>query len=210
VKLVIFGATGGTGKQLVERALAAGHDVTAAARRPEAIETKHDKLRVVKADVLDPAQVADAIAGAEVVLSAIGPANNKKPGTLMSEGTRHMLAGCQQHGVRKFVFESGLMVGDGRGLGPFAKMAVGTFRWLNKALTAEKRIAEAAIRESGLDWVIVRPGNLDHSPPTGKYKTGVDLRINPAKKLSHSDVAAFMLTAAGDPALVHTVQDIGY
>jgi uncharacterized protein YbjT (DUF2867 family) len=206
---VVFGATGGTGRQVVERALAAGHDVIAAARRPEAIE-KTDRLRVVKADALDAASVEAAIAGGDAVLSAIGPANNKQPGTLISEGTKHMLAACAKTGVRRFVFESGLMVGDGAGLSWLGRRAVGVFRWANRALCADKRVAEAAIRDSALDWVIVRPVSLVDGPASGSYTTGVDARVNITKKLAHADVAAFMIACAGDPAVVHTVQDIGH
>lgn len=210
MKIVIIGATGGTGSQVVQCALAQGHDVTAVARRPEAVTTTHDRLRVVKGDVLDAASIAAAIAGADAVISAIGPANNRKPGTLISEGTKHMVAACQQHGVRRFVFESGLMVGEARGLSWFGRRALGLFRWINKALTMDKRLAEATIQASPLEWVIVRPVVLDHSPPTGTYKAGTDIRLNVMKKLSHADVADYMLKAAADPSVVRTIQDLGH
>lgn len=210
MKLVVFGATGGTGSQVVERGLAAGHEVTAVARRPEAIARTHDHLRVVKGDVLDAASVATALAGADAVLSAIGPANNKQPGTLISEGTKHILAACAQHGVRRYVFESGIMVGDGRGLSWFGRRAVGMFRYANRALCADKRIAEDAIRASELDWVIVRPVSLVDGAASGGYVTGVDARLHVATKLTHADVAHFMVECASDPAVVRTIQDIGH
>src|SRR5438105_10420169 len=108
MKLVVFGATGGTGKQIVARGLELGHDVTAVARKPEAVATRHDHLRVVRGDVLDAGSVAAAVAGADAVLSAIGPVNNKQPGTLISDAIKHMVTACEQAGVRRLVFESGL------------------------------------------------------------------------------------------------------
>jgi putative NADH-flavin reductase len=210
MKLVVFGATGGTGKQIVTAGLAAGHEVVAVARRPEAIATTHDRLRVVKGDVLDAASVGAAIAGSEAVLSAIGPSNNKQPGTLISEGIVHIVAACATANVRRLVFESGIMVGDGHGLSLFNRTALGLFRRLNGALAADKRIAEQTIRDSTLDWVIVRPVSLDDSPATGSYKTGVDIRLRLATKLSHADVADFMVKAASDPSVVRTIQDIGH
>jgi putative NADH-flavin reductase len=210
MKLVVFGATGGTGSQLVERALAVGHDVAAVARRPEAIARTHDRLRVVKGDVLDAASVAACVAGADAVLSAIGPANNKQPGTLISDGAKHIVAACAQHGVRRFVFESGIMVGDGRGLSWLGRRGVAMFRFANRALCADKRIAEDAIRASELDWVIVRPVSLIDGAATGSYVTGVDARVHVAKKLSHADVAHFMVECATNPAVVRTIQDIGH
>jgi putative NADH-flavin reductase len=210
MKIVVFGATGGTGKQLVERALAEGHDVVAVARRPEAITVKHAHLHVMKGDVLDPSSMTAAVAGADAVLSAIGPANGKQPGTLISIGVKHIVEACARAGVRRFVFESGLMVGDGRGLSVFGRLAISIYRSLYKKLCADKRVAEATIKESSLDWVIVRPVGLDDGPATGKYRAGVDIRLSPTKKLSHADVAEFMVKAAVKPELVHTIQDIGH
>jgi putative NADH-flavin reductase len=184
--------------------------VVAVARRPEAITTTHPRLTVVKGDVLDAASVGAAIAGSEAVLSAIGPSNNKQPGTVISEGVVHIVAACATANVRRLVFESGIMVGDGRGLSLFGRTALGVFRRLNGALAADKRIAEQTIRDSALDWVIVRPVSLDDSPATGSYRTGVDIRLRIAKKLSHADVAEFMIKATSDPSVVHTIQDIGH
>ncbi len=210
MKLVVFGATGGTGKRVVERGLAEGHEVVAVARKPEAIALTHAKLRVVKGDVLDPASVAAALAGADAALSSVGPANNKQPGTLISEGMKHIVAACERAGVKRFVFESGLVAGDGSGLSFFSRMGVAIFRSLNKALCADKRVAEATIIASSLDWVIVRPPTLNDSAPRGDFSHGVAARVNAARSMSHADVAAFMITCAVDPALARTIQTIGH
>lgn len=210
MKIVVFGATGGTGSQVIERGLAGGHDMIAAARRPEAITTKHDKLRVVKADVLDAASVEAAVAGADAIISTIGPADNKKPGTLISRGVDNMIAAAKKTGVRRFVFESGIMVGDGRGLSFFGRIGVSFYRRMNRALCEDKRVAEAAIRASDLDWVIVRPPTLVHEPAKGGYKFGVDARLAVMKPLSHADAAEFLLRTASEPTFVRTIQDVGY
>ena len=210
MKLVVFGATGGTGRRVVERGLAEGHEVVAVARKPEAITTTHAKLRVVRGDVLDPASVAAAITGADAVLSSVGPANNKQPGTLISEGMKHIVAACERVGVKRFVFESGLMVGDGSGLSLFSRMGVSIYRSMNKALCTDKRLAEATITASSLDWVIVRPPNLNDAAPRGTFLHGVDAPVSAARSMSHADVAAFMITCAADPALARTIQTIGH
>src|SRR5690242_5437675 len=171
MKIVVFGATGGTGKRVVERALAAGHEVTAIARRPEAVATAHDKLRVVRGDVLDRASVAEVVRGADAVISTIGPSDNKKPGTVISEGIANMVHACEAVGVRRLVFESGLMVGTGAGLSPLARLALAIYRRGYRALVEDKRKAEAALSGSSLEFVIVRPPTLDDSPPTGAYRS---------------------------------------
>jgi uncharacterized protein YbjT (DUF2867 family) len=210
MKLVVFGATGGTGRRVVERALAEGHHVVAVARKPEAISTTHDHLTVVKGDVLDAASVEAALVGADAALSSVGPASNKQPGTLISDGMKTIVAACQGTGVKRFVFESGLMVGDGAGLSLFSRIGVSIYRSLNKALCVDKRIAEAMIQASPLEWVIVRPPSLDDSAARGDFKHGVEASINAAKKMSHADVAAFMITCATDPSLARTIQTIGH
>jgi putative NADH-flavin reductase len=210
MRVVIFGSTGGTGKQLIARGLERGHHVVAVARRPESITVKHERLTVMKGDVLDAASVAAAVQGADAVISAIGPADNKTPGTLMSDGTRNMLAGCATAGAKRFIFESGLMVGDGRGLSFFGRSAVAFFGWLNSKLRDDKRIAEAAITASGLDWVIVRPPVLAEGAPTGKFVCAVDAAISPAKKLSFPDVADCLLDVTANASLSRVVLTVGH
>jgi nucleoside-diphosphate-sugar epimerase len=209
MKVIVFGATGGTGKNVVERALAAGHDVVAVARKPEAVAAR-DRLRVVKGDVLDAASVEAALAGTDAVICAIGPSSNSKPGTLISDGTRNLLAGCAKQGVRRFVFESGMVVSDGSELSLAGRFALGVFRRVYPKLYADKVIAEAAVQASGLDWVIVRPPVLDHSAPTGKYLAGPRARIFPGTALSHADCAEVLIKATVEPAWVKQVINVGY
>ncbi|HET9989792.1 MAG TPA: NAD(P)H-binding protein [Kofleriaceae bacterium] len=208
MKLVVFGATGGTGRCILDLALAAGHDVLALARKPEAI-TLRDHLAVEKGDVLDAGDVASAVQGADAVLSAFGPANNKQPGTLMSQGVANIVAGCTQHGVKRFVFESGLMCSDGSELGLFSRLGVKLVGGIYSALRDDKRNAEQTIIASALDYVIVRPPVLSNDPARGDYKHGAGIAINAAAKLPHADVADFMVKCVSDPAVARTVQNIG-
>jgi uncharacterized protein YbjT (DUF2867 family) len=96
--VVVFGASGRTGRLLVEQALAAGHAVTAFVRDPARLPVTHARLRVVRGDVRDPQRVAEAVAGQDAVLSALGP--NKPEFDAMALGARHILAAMGRHGVR--------------------------------------------------------------------------------------------------------------
>lgn len=210
MKIAVFGSTGGTGKRVVEQALAAGHEVIAVARRPDAITVQHASLRVVKGDVIDAASVAAALEGADAVISAFGPPDNSKPGTLMSTGIANIVAGCAQKNVRRFVFESGLMCSDGTGLSFASRMGVGFFGWWYRAMRDDKRIAERSIVGSKIPhWVIVRPPGLSDAPGTGKYVEGVDAPVDATKALPHADVAAFLIRAATDDAYAKTIRAIG-
>jgi uncharacterized protein YbjT (DUF2867 family) len=210
MKIAVFGATGGTGKRLVELALEKGHDVVAAARKPDAVKAKHDNLTVVKADVLDRASLVAAIEGVDAVISTFGPADNKNPGTLMSEGVKNLVTACEERGVSHFVFESGLMVGDRDGLSLFSRIGVAIYGWMNSKLRADKELAENAIRASKLShWVIVRPPALDDSPARGEYIHGERAAVSAAKKMSHADVAAFLLRTTAEAEFAHTIQRVG-
>lgn len=210
MNLIVFGATGGTGARLVERGLAAGHTVTAFARRPAAITLRHDRLKVSQGDVLQPDSVAAAMQGQHAALSALGPPAGSKPGTLISTGTTNILSAMQQHGVKRLIFESGLMVGDAHGMALPKRLLIALFRRLNHALYVDKVLAERLVRESGLDWTIVRPPNLKHVPARGGWRVGEDLDIDLLSGLSHADVADFMVQALADASRVGKVLDISY
>ncbi len=210
MKVVVFGANGGSGKRVVDVALAAGHEVIAAVRSPDKVAAK-DKLHAVKADVLERASVVAALEGADAVISTFGPADNKNPGTLLSEGVANIVAACEERGVQRFVFESGLMVGDRDGLSLVSRIGVAVFGWLNSKMRADKERAESTIRASKLShWVIVRPPSLDDSPAKGGYIFGERAAVNATKAMSHADVAAFLLRCATEDEFAKATQRVGH
>ena len=209
MRIAIFGATGGTGKNVVDRVLSTGHDAVAAARRPEAVAPR-DHLEVRKADVLDAASLEGALVGVDAVICVIGPASNSKPGTLISEGTKNLVAACEKAGVRRFVFESGMIMSDGSELTFLGRSAVSLFGMIFPKLKADKFLAEATITASGLDWVIVRPPALDHSAATGKFVAGPKVAVMAAKSLSHADCAEALVRAATEPDWVKQVVNLGW
>jgi putative NADH-flavin reductase len=210
MKLAIFGSTGGTGRELVQAALAQGHEVAAFARTPSKLNLTHERLRVVQGNVSDAGAVAAALAGQDAALCCVGPAKGEPPGTVISTATKNILAGMKQQGVKRLVFESGLMVGDGRGMALPFRVFLAVYRAMNRALYEDKVIAEAAIRESGLEWVIVRPPGISHAPARGNFRIGPDLRQNNTKLISHADVAAGMLACATSDQWLKQTVDIAY
>ena len=97
MKLIVFGATGGTGRQVVETALSAGHTVTAVARRPEALALRHDRLVVLRGDVLEPATFAQPLAGQDTVVSALG-VRSRAPTTVFSAGVSNIMQAMKAGG----------------------------------------------------------------------------------------------------------------
>ena len=192
MKLVIFGATAGTGRELLSQALEQGHTVSAFARDPAKLDDiEHASLKIARGDVLDPAAVESAVAGQEAALSTIGA--GAKRTTLREEGTRNIVEAMQKTGVKRLVCQSSLGVGDSRAnLSFFTRFViVGVF--LRHAFADHER-QEAVVRHSALDWTIVRPPHLKDGPRTGVYRHGfatTDKQIR--GEISRADVADFIL-----------------
>ena len=107
MKIVLWGATGLTGREVLDQALEGGHEMKAVVRKPSMIETKHTNLSVVQGDVLNPQSVQEAVAGGEVVISALGSgstlAQARKPTTVYSEGFANIVAAMRKHAIRRFI-----------------------------------------------------------------------------------------------------------
>jgi putative NADH-flavin reductase len=192
MRIVIFGATGGTGRELVVQALQRGHDVTAFVRTPGKVATVDSRLRVVQGDIQRSESIHAVIPGHDAVLSALG-SRTLGPTTLLSEAARTTMDAMQAHAVRRVVWESSLGVGETRGrLGPL-------YNWLLLPLLlrhifADKERQEAIIRATPLEWTIVQPASLTNGPRTGRYRLGAEAapgRLFP--RISRADVAHFML-----------------
>jgi putative NADH-flavin reductase len=192
VKVLIIGATGGTGRQLVEQALAAGHEVTALVRDPEKIRALHERLRVVQGDILDFNSLDLAVAGQGAVLSSLGTKSVFKPVMVFSEGTSNLLRAMTKHGVRRLICITGIGAGDSRGHGGFFYDKI-ILPIVLKRIYQDKDKQEELIRKSDRDWSIVRPGFLTNGPPKGNYRVLTDLTGVTSGRISRADVAAFML-----------------
>jgi uncharacterized protein YbjT (DUF2867 family) len=208
MRITVFGATGGTGRQVVERALALGHDVVAVARRPEAV-TPASRLTVHAGDVLDPASVARAVDGSDAVIICIGPTKNFSPGTIVSEGLSNIIAGCRRAGVERIVFQSGILMSDGAELSTPNRLAIRVLRRIYAKACADKAIAERALRQSDLDWVIVRASGLRHAPATLKYSAGPGARISPLLALPYADCADCLVRATSEPTWARHIINVG-
>jgi putative NADH-flavin reductase len=209
MKLLIFGSTGGTGRELVKQALEQGHSVTAYARNLTKLdEIQHASLQVVRGDVLDPAGVESAVAGKEAVLSTIGAGAGRT--SLREEGTRNIVKAMEKAGVERFICQSSLGVGDSRAnLRIFTKYIIVTI-FLRHAFADHER-QEAVVKQSSLAWTIVRPPHLRNGPRTGAYRHGfptTDTRIK--GNISRADVADFMLKQLADDTYVHRTPGVSY
>jgi putative NADH-flavin reductase len=209
VKLVIFGSTGGTGRQLLEQALDDGHAVTAHARSPERLGAlEHPNLSVARGDVLDAPGVERSVAGQDAVLCAIGAGPERT--TLREDGTRNIVAAMERTGVSRLLCLSSLGVGDSRANLPFFTRYVIVAIFLRHAFADHER-QEAVVRKSSLEWTIVRPPHLKDGPRTGEYRHGfppTDRNIR--GWISRADVADFMLGQLTDDSYIRRAPGVSY
>ncbi|MCB1328900.1 MAG: SDR family oxidoreductase [Maritimibacter sp.] len=191
MKTIVFGATGQIGRLAVENLLADGHTVTAFARHPEALGLDHPALRLQAGDALNPEDVSQAIAGQEAVVVTLGAGAARKS-KIRSEGTRNVIAAMQAHGVRRLVCQSTL--------GAHESWANLNFYWkrimfglLLRPVHRDHELQEVLVRESGLDWTIVRPSAFADGPATGRFRVGFGpSEQGLALKISRADVADFL------------------
>jgi putative NADH-flavin reductase len=204
MKLTIFGATGATGTCLVQQALSAGHQVTAVVRDPARLAVPaQERLRVVTADVLDPAAISPAVDGADAVTTAVGPGTGAS--TLRQDSTRSIIQAMQKTGTRRLLMVSGSVVAD-EGESPFTRYLLKPLvrRTFLRHVYADMRRAEDEIHDSSLDWTIIRPPALTNKPARGTYRTATDRNLPHGFTISRADLAACMLSLLDDPATRHT------
>jgi len=217
MKLTIFAATGGIGRQLLGQAVAAGHDVTAVVRNPEKLSG--EAVRVVRADLAaaDPAALELAVGGADAVLSGLGPRSNAEAG-IASRGTSAIVAAMQATHVRRIAVVSAAPVGTvpspGRPKPPRHDPGDGFFmrHLLSPAVKAafgkvyaDLALMEDILRDSGLDWTVVRPPRLSSRPGTGRYRTAYGQNVRGGWIVPRADVAHLMLGVLGQPETVKQV-----
>lgn len=203
MKLTVLGPTGSTGEQIVRQALAAGHEVIAVARRPDAIAPTDPRLRVVLGDVLDPASLHDAVVGADAVLSALGSRQANRPTEVYSAGTASVLAAMRDAGVRRFVGVTAVPVGPDDQKSALDRYLVHPLlhRFFGGGYDDMRRM-EDLLANSDLDWTIFRPPRLTNGASTGRYRIAIDVPLPRARSVSRADLAAAMLAAVQEPALV--------
>lgn len=207
MKLVIFGATGSIGREVVNQALSQGHTVTAFAREASKVGIEHPNLRIALGDVRDPVSVENAIQGHDAVLCSIGAG---RKGNVRTEGTRNIINAMEKLGIRRLICQSSLGVGNSRGnLNAFWKYIM--FGLLLRPAYADHVRQEEYVRQSNLDWTIVRPGAFIDGERTGQYRHGFPGTDKTTKMtISRSDVADFMLRQLLDTKYLYRSPGLSY
>jgi putative NADH-flavin reductase len=184
MNVLVFGATGGTGRQVVEQARAAGHEVTAFTRAAHGDVTA------------DRDTVARALRGQDAVISTLGRGNSFRSHQLMSRSMDVILPAMEREGVRRLIVMSSLGVGDSYELAPLLPKIF--FRLFLRYIYADKEIADDFVRRSSLDWTLVYAAKLTDGPLTGRYRAGERLELRGMPKISRADVAELIVKQLTD------------
>jgi putative NADH-flavin reductase len=207
LSIVVFGANGPTGRLLVSHALAAGHQVIAVTRRPDKFPQQHPNLTVARADVLDASAVEGVVSGADAILSTLGAPYGRKQVAVYSVGVRNILTAMERHQVRRLVVVSSSATDPKpyADAGFFFNRVVQPFvvNLLGKTVYEDMRRMEELIRNTEVDWTIVRPSGLFDTDFVSDYELAEDHIAG--RFTARSDLAAAMLAQVDDERYVRKI-----
>lgn len=199
MNVAIFGSTGKTGIELVKQALEQGHSVTAFVRDPARLAVENDNLTVVTGDVFNPSSVVKAIEGQDAVICALGAGSDLKKTTVRTTGTINIINSMQKNNIKRLIVVTAMGVGESwNTLSFFNKFFFAT---LLRSSRDDHETQEAAVKESGLDWTIVRPSGLTETPRTGIYDVGENI-LATTSKIARADVADLIIKEVEENALI--------
>lgn len=206
MRTLICGATGNIGRLAVDKALEAGHEVTAFARSPEKLNTNHQKLHKAPGNVMEAASLQSVMPGHEAVIIVFGAPLNwstiTKVPDLCTIGTRNVINSMQQENVKRLVCMTGIGTGDSRGHGRLVFDSL-ILPLLLGRIYKDKNRQEKEVMQSNLDWTIVRPTELTDESESADYQVLIDLEGKRANTIPRADVADFLVKQVDSDRYLH-------
>jgi len=210
LRILVLGANGGIGRQVVELALKTGHHVTALLRNPANLPLTHTNLEVVKGDIMQPATFEGYLQNQQAVISAIG-VKGTGPTTLYSEGNRNLLNAMKKAGIGRAFFISASAIEISPVLPFYARFAAKYIvQRILRNMYADIRTMEKLVKESDTNWTIMRPPRLTNKPATGHYRFAINHFLKNSLSISRADVAHFMIHNINNEATRKATIEIGY
>lgn len=196
MKLVVAGATGRTGRLIVQQGLARGHHVHALARNPAAFTPGHANFAVTRADVRSRAGLDEAVAGCDAVLSALGIGTSRQKTVVYSAGVANLLGAMQACNTDRIVVISAAPVGPREEQPALERRLVMPIldRFFG-ATYEDMRKMEETLALSTANWTALRPPRLLDKPPIGAYRISTSGPLPKARSLRFADLATAMLDA---------------
>ncbi|HEX9182437.1 MAG TPA: NAD(P)H-binding protein [Burkholderiales bacterium] len=209
MRLLVLGATGGTGLEVLRQALAQGHELTAFARDPAKLTVADARLQVIPGALpADATPLEAALSGRDAVVCSLGVRNALKSGGLIANAMRVLVPAMERARVRRLLLVSANGVGETYASSPLLPRIM--YRLLLSDIFADKAAGEAIVRASSLEWTIAYPVLLTDGPRTGRYRAGEALELRGMPKISRADVADFLLRELADRAFVRKGAVLSY
>jgi putative NADH-flavin reductase len=205
MKIAVFGATGGTGREVVTQALDVGHYVTAVARNLAAIAIQHEHLRALQGDVLAPESLPQAVAGQDAVVFVVGAAD-RLPTKIYSVGVMNVLLAMRDARVRRLICVSASGLDPGVWIQKL--IAKPLLWWLFRHGYTDMSHMEIIVKASDVDWTILRPPRLTNRERSGRYKVAVNEQLSDGWTISRADLADYIVKHLHDPATHRAVVEL--
>jgi putative NADH-flavin reductase len=209
MKLTVIGASRGIGLKVVEQAIEKGYDATALVRDPSSMPFAHRNLDITQGDVLERETLKDAVKGSDALVFTVGIMPTRTPVRVFSEGTRNVLDAMKETGVKFLIAVTGMGAGDSKGYWGFAYRFIYSLASI-KTIYEDKDRQERLIKESDIEWIIVRPAFLTDGPLTGRYQVLTDMKIIRPGSISRADVAHFILKQIFSPSYLKQAPIVMY
>ena len=210
-KIIVFGATGGTGKVTVTEALQNGWGVTVIIRNPSAFEIKHSNLKIVKGDVMQSSTFAKEIIGNDAVISCLGVGTSLKPTTVYSAGTKNILEAMKNANVQRLICISAGGVETTKQMGFFIRTLTKVLlQRILKNLYADMRLMEDIVSGTNINYTIMRPARLTTGKQKRKYRIAINSHIKMPWSISKTDLAHAMLSLIDNPITFKSIIEIAY
>ena len=208
--ILVFGASGGTGLEVVEQALEAGHKVTAILRHPDKFPIRHEQLRIIKGDVLNSITYENTFFGMDVVISCLGT-RNREATVVYSQGVTNILQAMQKVGMDRIICLSAGAVEIAPNTSFIMKFLMkNILQKLFKYSYADMLLMEGILHGSNLNWTVIRPPRLLNGDRTGKYRTSINEIIPNMSSLNRADLADYIIHHLDDEKTYKSKVEISY
>ncbi|MGO1242729.1 MAG: NAD(P)-dependent oxidoreductase [Sphingobacterium sp.] len=210
MNIFLFGATGGTGKEILIKLLERKHQVFVLARNPEVLNITNDNLKIIKGSIYNPETYQNELSQCDLVISALGTGTSRKPTEIYSKGGQQIITEMQKANVKRLIT---LTAGAFDHTDPATQSFIVKYivQPLFKNIYSDMQKWETILENStGIDWTIVRPSRLMNGKEKGKYRVQLDHCPKGGRKINRSDLAHFIVKQVNSNQYVHKKVAIAY
>jgi len=209
-KIVVFGATGGTGKFVVEQALEVGCQVTVIVRNPDKFAIINKNLEIIKGDVLQPITFEKSVKGKDAIISCLG-SNRKKPTTVYSQGVTNIAIAMGKAGIKRIIcISAGAVIVPPNSSFMIKFVVKNILQRLFKYIYTDMLLMETVLSKSDLDWTVIRAPRLTNNKRTGKYRIAINEHLTKPSSISRADLADYIITHLNDKKTFKTKVEVCY